>query len=185
MVKNIKQISLSLAGTFLCYVISLHLLYADEIEGNFVCNVKSTSVTKMENGVSQRYSGFIDGLEAGHTLFLSYWYGFNKKGDSVISISSETEDVTNFIGVSSTDEFFEVQSFGLYSENLKIWLTSNYLKAISLNGNIVLKKYGNRKWNGTYTSYLGAATLVAGLDCRLAVNSYEKMLSRLHSDLME
>ena len=185
MVKNIKQISLSLAGTFLCYIISLHLLYADEIAGNFVCNVKSTFVTKMENGISQRYSGFIDGLDAGHTLFLSYWYGLNKKGESVFSIDSESEDVTNFTGISTSDEFFEVDSFGLSSENLKIFLSSNYLRAISLNGNIVLKKYGNRKWNGTYTSYLGAATLVAGLDCRLAVNSYEKMLNRLQSDLMK
>ena len=167
------------------------------VSGSMQCDVTSNSVTSLEKGKVEIYSGFKDLFGVGDPLTFSYSFEQHEIGHN-IEVSLRDEPDRNFrhkySGYYSEEHLtdrawasvdYEVpKSFRYETTGSSLNLTDSIIEWASQDSYLLLRRYYQGDWEGLLTAHFspGADTYpnsiqITSLDCRPITDSYHRILA--------
>jgi len=161
----------------------------EDIEFKIYCKVLDNVVIKMEDGKSNRFGGYENGVEVGDTIFVEFDFSnviLNEKNFYEIDVTSNIGyDNMTFRSRIKVDDFSTSTSFeDMFTfDGTHFWFLSNdQIEIGGFSGDIKMNRYYKNDWNIIVDKGFQSSSQIISGNCMNVSNKYNAILNVLSAE---
>lgn len=159
---------------WLCLVSWISHADDSEIFGSMACEVKSSSIIEIKDGIAKQYGGISGRFGVGDTLSLDYKLINMRLVADLIDKKRDHIEMSFTVNIRDMVSFREDISIAIFdSGDVSATFGLNYLRFNLLANELMLHRYYKDDWNGHATVYYGDGLHVYTVDCKHSQESVD------------